>query len=135
MTRVLAWLAWVVVCREGGRERRGRRARDGEGSRDCCGDDSEGFAEGGMSPKPPKPAFSFSASPELFVDGGGGGRKGEGPLEWGEKLDEEKVGSTLGLGSLGRCCRGLERAGLMRSGVARVLAKEEGAGGGPRGGR
>ena len=91
-----------------------------------------------LGDRSPKPALSFSASPELFVDGGGtagGGRKGEAPLEWGENVDLGP-GSTLGLGSLGRCWCGLGRDGLIRSGVALGVApaNEDGGAGGPRGG-
>ena len=96
VTRVGAWLAWVVVCSPLvpccktplgtalGKGSPTLRWTEGDGSRECWGEVSRGLARqpvcGDLSPKP---ALSFSASPELFVDGGkaGGGRKGEDPLE------------------------------------------------------
>ena len=92
VTRVGAWLAWVVVCSPPlmlacttlGKGSATLRWTEGDGSRECWGEASRGLARhpvcGDLSPKP---ALSFSASPELFVDGGmaGGGRKGEDPLE------------------------------------------------------
>ena len=148
MTRVEAELAWVVVWRgkasllAGGGLRWWWRecwgwGTEGDGSRECWGEESPGLATV-LGERSPKPALSFSASPELFVDGGGtagGGRKGEAPLEWGENVDLGP-GSTLGLGSLGRCWCGLGRDGLIRSGVALGVApaNEDGGAGGPRGG-
>ena len=90
VTRVGAWLAWVVVCSPLdplgtalGKGSPTLRWTEGDGSRDeCWGEVSRGLARqpvcGDLSPKP---ALSFSARPELFVDGAGGGRKGEDPLE------------------------------------------------------